>query len=62
LLTPKELGKILKVSKSWVTQAAKKGIIPCHQIGPLVRFKKGDVDAYIAETRMKGSRAASRGT
>ncbi len=54
LVTPKELCKLLKVSKMWPYRAVKQGLIPCHRMGALVRFSRADIEAYIQKTKTKG--------
>jgi excisionase family DNA binding protein len=54
LVKPSELCKILKVSKMWPYRMAKKGVIPYHKMGDLVRFKRIDIEAYLQKTRKGG--------
>jgi excisionase family DNA binding protein len=54
LLTPTELAQQLRVSRSWVYEAAKEGRIPCVRLGGIdgpVRFVRGDIDAWLELAR-----------
>ena len=54
LLTPTELAQQLRVSRSWVYEAAKEGRIPCVRLGGPdgpVRFMRSDVDAWLELAR-----------
>jgi excisionase family DNA binding protein len=54
LLTPTELAQQLRVSRSWVYEAAKAGRIPCVRLGGPdgpVRFVRSDVDAWLELAR-----------
>ena len=62
LVSPKELCKLLKVSKFWTYTMVKKGLLPCYKMGKTVRFKKSDIEAYLERTRLeKGGEIGSRG-
>lgn len=54
LMTAKELCKLLKVSKSWVCRPVRNGLIAHYRLGPLVRFRRDDVEAYIEKCRREG--------
>lgn len=47
LWTVGELAAYLKVRASWVYGKAAAGAIPCVRVGRYVRFRKGDVDAWL---------------
>jgi predicted DNA-binding transcriptional regulator AlpA len=55
LLRPAEVLRILKVSKSWLYDAAKSGRIPCVRLGgpdgPL-RFERAVIQALIRQSRI----------
>ena len=57
LLRPAEVLRILKVSKTWLYDAAKTGRIPSLRLGgpdgPL-RFERGAIEALIRQSRMGG--------
>jgi len=53
LVTAKELCKLFKVSKMWPYRMARKGVIPCYRMGDLVRFKKSDIEDYLAKSRVE---------
>jgi excisionase family DNA binding protein len=57
LLRPAEVVRILKVSKTWLYDAAKKGRIPSLRLGgpdgPL-RFERAAIEALIRQSRVGG--------
>ncbi len=57
LISPKELSKLLKVSKPWPYLMAKKGILPCYKLGTAVRFKRSDIEDYLNRCRLEGKRS-----
>jgi excisionase family DNA binding protein len=56
LFSPKELSKMLKVSKPWPYIMVKRGILPCYRLGGLIRFKRGDIEAFLERSRVEGRR------
>ncbi len=59
-LTPKEVAEILSVSPAWVLDhsSRRRPHLPCVKLGKAVRFRCGDVEAFIVEcSRMKGGAA-----
>ena len=52
-ITPKELCKLLKVSKPWPYVMAKRGVIPYYKIETSVRFKKSDIEAFLEKSRVE---------
>lgn len=48
LLTPEETAKKLKVSRRTLNRITKERELPVVLIRSLVRYRRGDVDAYIA--------------
>jgi excisionase family DNA binding protein len=57
LISPKELSKLLKVSKPWPYIMVKRGVLPCYKMGGLVRFKRSDVEAYLERSRLEAKRS-----
>jgi excisionase family DNA binding protein len=53
LISPKELSKILKVSKPWPYLMVKRGILPCYKLGGVIRFKRQDIEAYLERSRIE---------
>jgi excisionase family DNA binding protein len=52
LISPKELSKLLKVSKPYPYLLAKRGLIPYYKIGDTIRFKSSDVEAFLERSRV----------
>lgn len=49
LMTAQEVAELLAVPRSWVYHAAREGIIPSVEAGRYRRFRRSDVDAFIAQ-------------
>jgi excisionase family DNA binding protein len=47
LLTAEELATALRVSRSWVYEAARNGTIPCLRVGALLRFDLEEVKGFL---------------
>jgi excisionase family DNA binding protein len=47
LLTAEELAAALRVSRSWVYEAARNSTIPCLRVGALKRFDLAEVKAVL---------------
>ena len=60
LLTPKEVGEILGVSRAWVLDHAsrRRPHLPSVKLGKAVRFRKADVEEFIVECVRLGGREA----
>lgn len=48
LLKVEELAAFLAVPKSWVYSQTSSGDIPCVRVGRYIRFRRGDVLAWLA--------------
>jgi excisionase family DNA binding protein len=53
LISPKELSRMLKVSKPWPYIMVKRGLLPCYKMGKVIRFRLSDVEAYLARSRVE---------
>jgi len=49
LITVKELMRLLGVSRSWVYDAAARGIIPSIRVGSMLRFDLRAIRAWLAQ-------------
>ncbi len=49
LITVKELMRLLGVSRSWVYDAAARGIIPSIRVGSMLRFDMSAIRAWLAQ-------------
>jgi excisionase family DNA binding protein len=47
MMTAEELAKALRVSRSWVYEAARNGGIPCLRVGALLRFDLDEVKSSL---------------
>jgi excisionase family DNA binding protein len=60
LLRPALVAEMLGVSRSWLYEAANQGRIPCVRLGGIdgpVRFRRGELDAWIAQSHPGRDRA-----
>lgn len=48
LLLPEEAAEMLRVRVSWLYRQARKGEFPSVSVGRYVRFRKADVENFIA--------------
>jgi excisionase family DNA binding protein len=55
LISPKELSSLLKVSKPWPYIMVKRGLLPYYKMGKVVRFKRGDIEAFLERSRVERS-------
>ena len=53
LISPKELSKLLKVSKPWPYIAIKRGLLPYYKMGKVIRFKWSDIEDYLERSRIE---------
>ena len=47
LLTPEELGELLKVRLSWIYDQVEANRLPVIRLGRRLRFRRGDVQAFL---------------
>jgi len=52
-VSPKEVCKLLKVSKTWPYKMAKRGLLPHYKFERVVRFRKSDIDAFLEKARVE---------
>jgi predicted DNA-binding transcriptional regulator AlpA len=53
ILTPEEVAALLRVAPSWVYEKSRrrcKDPLPVRRIGKYIRFKKTDIDLWLAST------------
>jgi excisionase family DNA binding protein len=53
LLSPKELSKLLKVSRPWPYVMVKRGLLPHYKIGKVIRFRRSDIEAFLERFRVE---------
>jgi len=53
LISPKELSRLLKVSKSWPYIMVKRGLLPCYKMGKVIRFRWSDIEMYLERSRVE---------
>ena len=53
LISPRELSKLLKVSKPWPYVMVKRGLLPCFKMGKTVRFRRSDIEAFLENSRVE---------
>jgi excisionase family DNA binding protein len=49
--TAAELAAVLRVSRKTVLRMARRGALPCHQFGRAKRFRREDVERFLADVR-----------
>ncbi len=49
-LSPKEVCRLLRVSKTWPYEVARNRRVTHYKIGDLVRFKKSDIETLVEES------------
>lgn len=49
--TAAELATVLRVSRKTVLRMARRGALPCHQFGRAKRFRREDVEVFLARCR-----------
>ena len=53
LISPKELSRLLKVSKPWPYIMTHRGLLPYYKMGKVIRFKWSDIEAYLKQSRVE---------
>jgi excisionase family DNA binding protein len=53
LISPKELSRLLKVSKPWPYIMVKRGALPYYKMGKVIRFRWSDIEAYLEQSRVQ---------
>jgi len=53
LISPKELSRLLKVSKPWPYIQVKRGLLPCYKMGKVIRFRWSDIEDYLERCRVE---------
>ena len=53
LISPKELSRLLKVSKPWPYVMVKRGLLPCYKMGKAIRFRSSDIEEYLERSRVE---------
>jgi excisionase family DNA binding protein len=53
LLSPKEVAKLLKVSKPWPYTMVKRGLLPYYKMGKVIRFKQIDIEEFLKKSRVE---------
>jgi excisionase family DNA binding protein len=57
LWTPEQVGEVLGRPASWVTNAARSGVLPGRKVGQRWRFLEADVMSYLDSVATGGSKA-----
>jgi excisionase family DNA binding protein len=52
-LSSKEVSRYLKVSKPWPYVMAKRGILPYHKMGKVIRFRRSDIETFLERSRVE---------
>ena len=50
--TASELAAVLRVSRKTVLRMAHRRVLPCHQFGRAKRFRREDVEGFLARVRV----------
>jgi excisionase family DNA binding protein len=53
LISPRELSKLLKVSKPYPYILVKRGLLPDYKMGKVIRFRWSDIEAYLERSRVE---------
>jgi len=55
ILSPRELSKLWKLSRSWPYTAVKRGLFPHYKLGgKTLRFKRSDIEKFFEDCRIGG--------
>jgi excisionase family DNA binding protein len=52
-LSPRELSKLLKVSRPWPYVMAKRGRLSYYKIGKVIRFRVTDIQEFLERSRIE---------
>jgi excisionase family DNA binding protein len=52
--TAGELATVLRVSSKTVLRMARRGALPCHQLGRAKRFRLEDIEQFLGRVRLVG--------
>ena len=59
--TPAELAALLAVSRKTVDRMVRRGALPCHRFGRARRFRRRDIEAFLARCRtLRGEACPAR--
>ena len=61
LLTVVEAAQFLRVSRSWVYQAAQRGELPAFHVGRTVRFTRSTLQAWVEKQKTTAPAVATLG-
>ena len=50
--TAAELAAVLRVSRKTVLRMTHRGVLPCHQFGRAKRFRREEVEGFLARVRV----------
>lgn len=53
IMTVKELASYLRLHESSIYRICQSGSIPAYKVGRSLRFRKEEIDAWLAQTQMK---------
>jgi excisionase family DNA binding protein len=53
LISPKELSKLLKVSKPWPYVMAHRRVLSFIKMGKTIRFRQSDIEEYLDRCRIE---------
>ena len=56
LLTAEDIAELLGVPKTWVYEQARKGLLPCVQLGRYRRFRREAVEEWVAKQERNGAK------
>jgi excisionase family DNA binding protein len=56
LIDARIAGRMLGVPHTWVLAQAREGKIPHHRLGHYVRFRRSDLERWLAQTRLGADR------
>jgi excisionase family DNA binding protein len=60
LLTAQEVAELLAVPVSWVRESTRSGAVPCVELGRYRRYRREDVEAWLASCSKPGRPVAFR--